>query len=132
MPHPDIDKMGARLSNWRRWGTEDEFGTVNFITPEKRVRAAQHVRSGKAFSLAIPLDRSGPQGPTERRLNPQHIMLDTGTDLMAGRQRGRLEGSGSADDMVIMALQCATQWDSLAHTFYGHKMYNDRSCTLVD
>lgn len=132
MPHPDVDAMAEQLSNWGRWGPDDELGTVNFITGAKRVEAARLVRTGKTFSLAIPLDASGPQGPGERRLNPQHIMLDTGTDLIAGRQRGRVEGWGSSDDMVIMALQCATQWDSLAHTFYGHKMYNDRDCILVD
>ena len=27
------------LSNWGRWGEDDQFGTLNFITPEKRRQA---------------------------------------------------------------------------------------------
>jgi len=30
----DFREVGQRLSNWGRWGPEDERGTVNFITPD--------------------------------------------------------------------------------------------------
>ncbi|MDA8398971.1 MAG: cyclase family protein [Actinomycetota bacterium] len=126
-----VGTMGAALSNWGRWGHDDELGCVNFITGERRQMAAGLVREGKAFSLALPLDRNGPQPPTERRLNPQHVMLQTGTELHAGVQRGAVGGWGYADDMVTMALQCGTHWDALAHAFYNYKMYNGRDCTLV-
>ena len=28
-------EIGAKLSNWNRWGPEDEIGTVNLVTPDK-------------------------------------------------------------------------------------------------
>ena len=31
------------LSNWGRWGKDDELGTINLITPEKRAAAARLV-----------------------------------------------------------------------------------------
>ena len=39
-------------------------------------------------------------------------------------------------DMVVMALQCGTHWDALAHAvhnykMYNYKMYNGRYCALV-
>mgnify|MGYP001361835031 FL=1 len=40
------------LSNWGRWGPEDELGQANFITREKRVQAAGLVREGITVSLA--------------------------------------------------------------------------------
>lgn len=40
------------LSNWGRWGPDDELGTLNLITPEKRRAAAALVRDGVAVSLA--------------------------------------------------------------------------------
>ena len=40
------------LSNWGRWGPDDELGTLNLITPEKRAAAAALVRDGVAVSLA--------------------------------------------------------------------------------
>lgn len=132
MGDPLIEAMIGRVSNWGRWGSEDELGTVNFLTAEVRVKAAALARTGRVFSLAIPFDESGPQPPFERRLNPRHVMLATGTDLRAGVQPNQVDGWGYADDMITMALQAATQWDSLAHAFYDYKMYNGRDCSLVN
>jgi hypothetical protein len=33
-------ELGTKLRNWRRWGPDDELGTVNFITPTSRKRGA--------------------------------------------------------------------------------------------
>jgi hypothetical protein len=30
----------------------------------------------------------------------------------------------SADDMIIMPLQCSTQWDALSHAWYNGQLYN--------
>jgi kynurenine formamidase len=126
-----VDEMIKRVNNWGRWGEEDEVGTVNYIRPEKVVAASALVRTGRVFSLAIPLAENGPQPPSERRLNPQHLMLATGADAKIGNQSHDPGGWGYADDMVIMGLQAGTHWDSLAHSFYGSRMYNDRDCALV-
>ncbi len=131
MSDPRCDEAIRRLSNWGRWGAEDELGTINLITPRKRQEAAELVRSGEPVSLAIPFDRSGPQPHGHRRLNPQHTMLDTGGDLLAGHQPIGVGGFGGSDDMFCMATHAATHWDSLAHVFYDFKMYNDRDCGLV-
>ena len=126
-----IEAMIPRVSNWGRWGPDDEVGTVNLITEERRRHGASLARTGRAFSLALPLGAIGLQPHGDRRLDPHHVMLQTGTDLKAGVQPGQVEGWGYADDMVTMALQCATHWDGLGHAFYDYKMYNDRPCTDV-
>jgi kynurenine formamidase len=45
-----------RFNNWGRWGANDELGTLNFITPEKRLAAAALVREGRSVSLSRPID----------------------------------------------------------------------------
>jgi hypothetical protein len=40
------------LSNWGRWGPDDQLGTLNLITPEKRRQAAGLVREGVVVSCA--------------------------------------------------------------------------------
>ena len=132
MSDPIVDDLIRRVSNWGRWGADDEIGTLNYLTPTVRAAAAGLVRDGDPVSLALPLDRNGLQAHGDVRLNPQHVMLQTGTDLRAGVQRNSIDGWGYADDMVVMALQAATHWDGLGHAFYDYKMYNDRDCTLVD
>src|SRR5579862_203309 len=122
MSDPHVDAMVRRVSNWGRWGPGDELGTLNYITSSTRASAAREVKSGEVFSLAISLDRNGPQPAGGPRLNPHHVMLQTGTELKSGVQPDSVDGWGYADDMVTMALQCATHWDALSHAFYDYKM----------
>jgi len=48
----DYHQAMDELSNWGRWGADDELGAANFITPEKRKAAAALVTEGRSVSLA--------------------------------------------------------------------------------
>lgn len=48
----DIDVLFNELSNWGRWGADDQRGTLNLITPDKRLQAASLVKEGISISLA--------------------------------------------------------------------------------
>jgi kynurenine formamidase len=61
----DIDEMMNGLSNWDRWGKEDQRGTLNLITPAKRKQAAGLVREGISVSLAH--DFSAERAPDNTR-----------------------------------------------------------------
>src|SRR6266571_2228940 len=50
-----LRKLALQVRNWGRWGADDEIGTLNYITPKKRLEAARLVQTGEAFSIAIPL-----------------------------------------------------------------------------
>jgi kynurenine formamidase len=126
-----INDAAKRLSNWGRWGPNDEIGTLNNITPQDITNAAKLIRKGKAFSLGLNFDNNGPQnGKWGGRFNPIHTMLTSGTDAVAGRHEKI--GIRYADDMVSMPLQCGTQWDALGHIFFGEKMWNGYDARLVD
>jgi len=47
-----IGQWESELSNWGRWGPDDQRGTLNLITPEKTVAATRLVRDGVSVSLA--------------------------------------------------------------------------------
>ena len=40
------------LSNWGRWGKDDELGTINLITADKRASAARLVKDGISVTCA--------------------------------------------------------------------------------
>lgn len=127
-----IYEAAKTLSNWGRWGKDDQIGTLNHVTPEMIVAAARLVRRGKVFPMGIPLDRNGPQtGLFGGRWNPIHTMMATGTDAIAGRfdQTNKLR---FADDAINMPVQAATHWDSLGHIFLDDKLYNGYDAKLVD
>jgi len=57
MPDQTIDDemltgIYQQCLNWGRWGEDDEKGTLNFITPAKRIAAAQQVKSGHSVSIS--------------------------------------------------------------------------------
>ncbi len=130
----DLRDAAEKYKNWGRWGDKDEIGTLNHTQPEDIVAAAQLVRKGKVISLALNFDQHGPQGakskyPALGRVNPIHVMLRTGTDAYSGVLDHR--GIRAADDMVVMPLQCGTQWDGLGHIFYENNMWNGYDCREV-
>jgi kynurenine formamidase len=50
------ERWKTELSNWGRWGKDDEIGALNLITPAKRKQAAGLVKEGISVSLASPAD----------------------------------------------------------------------------
>ena len=114
-----VRALAPRVSNWGRWGADDERGTVNFITPDVVRRAAACVRRGEVFALGLALGADGPQIGTGGRFNPIHLMSAIG-----GAVGQDPEGFRYNDDVITMPLQCATQWDGLAHVYYGGRLYN--------
>lgn len=128
--HEGVRRLAPRVRNWGRWGPDDEIGTLNYITSEKRLAAARAVRRGDVFSLAIPADHNGPQGNNPRRPNPFHVMTATGVDTV---QPFVFDGGARyTDDAVFMPLQSTTQWDAIAHVYYGGQLYNGFAAGEVD
>src|SRR6476620_12501367 len=107
-----IAEASKKLSNWGRWGKDDQIGTLNHVAAAQVYNAAKLVKKGRVFGMGIPLDSHGPQsGLFGGRWNPIHTMLATGTDSIAGSQ----DGAGPpylryADDAINMPCKASTQW----------------------
>ena len=126
----DVVRLAERYRSWGRWGNDDELGAANHVTPERVAAAARLIRKGRAFSLAMPIDRSGPQQAHTIRCNPQHVMLRTGMDVLTSAPAGS-SAMASTDDAIYMPLQAATQWDALCHVFFDGRTYNGRGPETV-
>src|SRR6201991_3516342 len=136
----DFRRLADDVRNWGRWGDADELGTLNLITTEKVAQAASLVKHGKVFPLGVDFGSSGPQGAFHYRQNPTHVMtvdggdartlLEFGPKWLANPSAVQLSGYSEAgpmrfnDDLIIMPLQAATQWDALSHVYYEEKLYN--------
>src|ERR1700760_295256 len=137
----DFRRVADDVPNRGRGGDADELGTLNFITDEKVQQAASLVKHGKVFALGVDFGASGPQGAFEFRQNPVHIMTVDGGDMNTLAKYGpgwatnpvaqQLSGYMSADtpfrfndDIIIMPLQAASQWDALSHVYYDDFLYN--------
>ena len=118
----EIRAYGTSLRRWGLWGPDDEKGALNFITSAHRIRAAGLVRTGKTFHLGLPLKSGvGPQVGNVGRFNPMHLMTHTG-DTHGPVDLGT--AVDFTDDMLVMPVQCSTQWDALCHLYYDDTLYN--------
>ncbi|WP_349899747.1 cyclase family protein [Parafrigoribacterium soli] len=129
-PEAAIASAADAYRNWGRWGDDDVHGTLNFIDEAKRVEASGLVRRGATFSLSQQFNGEGPQSGWRGRVNPVHLMTDTGLAAAAGIQ-GFPHGIGGSDDAVFMPLQASTQWDGLGHIFDRKKAWNGRDAASV-
>jgi kynurenine formamidase len=117
-----IEQAFKDLSNWGRWGDEDQIGTLNIITPRHIVVAAGLVRRGKVFGLGARLDWPLQSTPGRPRWNPIHTFMADGADVYAGLKDGAVQYT---DDAIHMPVQCSTHWDALCHQFNKGRMYNN-------
>jgi kynurenine formamidase len=117
------------LSNWGRWGDDDQLGTLNLVTPDKRVAAAGLVREGESISCAWEID---PRPSVDQVFgSPQRFMLSTGQGL-ADAERVLPPGAesaprwGGASEFVGLVFHgySVTHLDALSHYFWDGKMYN--------
>ena len=115
----DVDALAQRLSNWGRWGPDDERGALNFITPQASAAAAALVTEGVTVSCALELAKT----PAADNPTPvMHFMTGAGDVSAQGRIRG-LEATG--DGFMISPHGMAnTHIDALCHILDGGKMYN--------
>jgi kynurenine formamidase len=114
----DVEKMLRALSNWGRWGAEDQLGALNLITSAKRKQAAALVTEGRSVSLS----HNAVKEYTDDSPAFQHKMLETGENSTSG-----------ASDIYSVQYHgfTATHIDALCHVFWNGKMYNGFSQKAV-
>ena len=108
MTQADIENWMEDLSNWGRWGKEDQIGAINLITPQKRKEAAQLVVDGLSVSLARDVEKD------EAADNPQpfrHTMIPA--------------DPWASDSFNVSYHGFAhTHIDALCHLAHNGKLYN--------
>ena len=110
------------LSNWGRWGSDDEAGTLNLITPERRIRALALARDGVSVSCSRML---APRPSRWVGFEYTHRMNSSG-------EAAPEVGSGTASDWFGLSFHGYehTHLDSHSHVFWNGQMYNGRSAAL--
>src|SRR5262245_40431198 len=102
----EFDELFRQVSNWGRWGKDDQLGAANLVTDAKRRQAADLVKSGISVSLAhnaITEKAIDNPSPFEHTMNPGFFM-DT----------YRVSYHGYAHSHI----------DALCHILYKDQTYN--------
>ena len=113
----DIERLMGELSNWGRWGADDQLGAANLITPAKRLEASSLVTEGITVSLAHRLltdEADDVPRPFERRM----LGLPDPTAEPAFR------GGVSDNYSISYHGYSHSHIDSLCHILFRGQMYN--------
>jgi hypothetical protein len=105
-----FERWQTELSNWGRWGRNDELGTINLITPAKRRAAMALAKEGVPVSLAA------------------NVFTEKASDVPCPAEWAMTSSTqtGATDRVAFPCIHGAasTHIDSLAHTFFRGRMWN--------
>ena len=97
---------------WGVFGDDDEVGTINLLTPDRVIAAADSIRSGKVFALNLPINIPDP--PLFTRGKHTHtVKIFPNAEFVLD------------DFLDNFYPQASSQWDALAHVKHPvHGAYN--------
>ena len=107
------------LSNWGRWGTDDERGALNLLTPDRVAAAAALVRDGVSISLSLPLNTTPAVHNPVPADHHMTLLAELGADSEPVHFLKDYVGLDYHNDGH-------THIDALCHVGYQGRLYNDR------
>ena len=115
------DAWMTELSNWGRWGTDDQIGALNLITQAKRVEAARLVETGEVVSMARDMTVERLSGPDQADANRLPVLVGSVRNVFDINiengyfwERYEIEYHGGT----------VTHLDALCHVAYNGLVYN--------
>jgi len=118
----EFDELFKQVSNWGRWGKDDQLGSINLITPAKRKQALALAKTGDSVSLAR---------------NP---MTERAEDNNSPFEHTMLRGNNMDRYAVSYHGYAHSHIDALCHILYKDQTYNgyaradvntDKGCTKL-
>ena len=108
-----VDQWMQELSNWGRWGADDQLGTVNLITPAKRRAALALATTGEVVSLSLPISIvPPPDSPDSTAAFTSLRVSNIPSGFLMERQQVAFHGS------------TVSHLDALCHAHHEGKIYN--------
>ena len=105
------EQWRKEFKTWGKWGTDDNKGASNLITPQKVRSAVGLVRNGIVVSLAPPM--------------PQLAAADVNTNGLFRRTTNGITDGGTTDNyQVSYHGQTVAHMDTWCHFFENGMMYN--------
>lgn len=118
LTRPQFERLMEEVSNWGRWGKQDQLGTLNLITPTKRKQAAALVKEGISVSLSRDEDKTRSAdnpSPFEVQIAPPKEGVQWAADHYGVSYHGYAH----------------THLDSLCHIVYQGKLFNGFSASEI-
>src|SRR5207249_654071 len=107
----NYERWRTEFKTWGKWGTDDNKGTSNLITPDKIIKTMKLVKEGIVVSLAHP--------------EPQQAAADVNANGVFKRTTNAITNGGTTDNyQVSYHGQTVAHIDTWCHFFVDGQMYN--------
>lgn len=115
------------VTNWGRWGADDERGALNLLTEEVVRDAREAITTGRVYSLGLPIQRAGIPNMAGLRGTPQRLTLLNHDDAETFAAYGLPDDVGANEDVLSFASHTSTHMDALCHVYSKGEIYNGHS-----
>jgi kynurenine formamidase len=122
----ELQALFDSVSNWGRWGLDDERGALNHLTEAEAKAAAALVQVGRTVSLSRNFPtQPGPENPWPAH----HHMVIAGDDPCVPG----VDGLEVSTDYIGIAFHgmASSHLDALCHVFQSGRMYNGHPASDV-
>jgi hypothetical protein len=102
----EFDELFHKVSNWGRWGKDDQLGSANLVTVAKRKQAVALVKSGVTVSLA------------------HNVLTEKAEDNASPFEHTMLRGFSMDRYAVSYHGYAHSHIDALCHILYKDQTYN--------
>ena len=117
------------LSNWGRWGDDDQLGCLNLITPAKRLQSAALVQDGIPVSCARPISTDMHADVT---FQVQRFMVDSGEGRSEDSVERQYNRRGAAEFIgMVFHGQSITHIDAMSHYSWKGHLYNGKPAQMI-
>src|SRR3979411_1932904 len=113
-----VGTAGRQNRGKTKWGTKDEIGAADYITPELVVQAASLIKTRKTYALGIPVDSKTPASP------PRTFKITVVQPGQAGNSGIVPNKATYNDDILDTWVGIGSQLDGLGHIGVDHVYYN--------
>ncbi len=128
-PERQVLEWMNSLSNWGRWGKDDQLGCLNLITPAKRKAAAGLVQEGSPVSCSRPIVT---EMAPDIAFQVQRYMVDSGEGRDTDPPERQLTRRGAAEFIgMVFHGQTITHIDAMSHYSWQGKMYNGAPASKI-
>jgi putative cyclase len=127
-----VDRWMTELSNWGRWGKDDQLGSLNLVTPEKKREAMALAKTGTVVSLERPITLSKKDDEIKADGKPSGLAyyeMRFRTFPKGDKRRNDEFNSDIQEFAVHGAL--LTHLDALCHYSWNQKLFNGYALETV-
>lgn len=127
-----VERWMKELSNWGRWGADDQLGSLNLVTQEKRRQAMALARTGTVVSLErrVTLQRKDDEIKADSRPSGVAYYETRFRTFPKGDKRGNDEFNSDIQEFAVHG-GLLTHLDALCHYSWNQKLYNGYTLETV-